>query len=55
MTWQYWVLCGSLIVGGLFFFFLISKFGAKIVEEDSRYDRGQSYKTFFDIITSLLM
>ena len=38
MTWQYWVLCGGLITGGLGFFFVISRFGAKIVDEQSKYE-----------------
>ena len=38
MTWQYWLLCGCLVVGGLSFFFVISKFGAKIVAGDSSYE-----------------
>ena len=40
MTWQHWLLTGGLIVGGLIFFFVIARFGEKIVEQDAKMTRN---------------
>jgi uncharacterized membrane-anchored protein YhcB (DUF1043 family) len=44
MTWQHWLLCGGLIVGGLMFFFVISRFGQKIVEQQTKLNSHESYE-----------
>ena len=36
MTWQHWLLSGGLVIGGLIFFFVIARFGEKIVEQEAK-------------------